>query len=144
MVSRLDTHSKQAVFGRRINEQRGAAGHSRLRHPGLRAHTRTPAHTDLFLPPKHVERFPHLSWAEAMNDLSERVHLEDETLRMNEAGAPNSRLTTRRRLGPLDQMDLQHYACLHQVPRSSGASQKRTITSYPQKRLDLRLGLTLS
>ncbi len=89
----------------------------------------------------------NLAWGESMNDLTEQVHLEDETLRMNEA--ERVKFQAENAEGkvsgpPLDQMDaFQHYACLYikylQIFRSLSDAYDNIV--HPQKRLDLRLVL---
>ena len=89
----------------------------------------------------------NLNWQEAMGDLQEQVHLEDETLEMNLD--QRAKFQTENSEGkssgpPVDQMDaFQHYACLYikylQIFRQLDAAFDNLV--HPQKRLDLKLVL---
>jgi hypothetical protein len=89
----------------------------------------------------------YLQWQEAMGDLQEQVHLEDETLEMNLD--QRAKFQTENSEGkssgpPVDQMDaFQHYACLYikylQIFKQLDAAFDNLV--HPQKRIDLRLVL---
>lgn len=86
-----------------------------------------------------------MQWSEAMADLQEQVHLEDETIEMNldqRAVFQKDNSEGKTSGPPVDQMDaFQHYACLYikylQIFRSLDAAFDNLV--HPQKRIDLRL-----
>ena len=88
-----------------------------------------------------------MQWQEAIADLQEQVHLEDETLEMSLDQRAKFQIENEegKSSGPsVDQMDaFQHYACLYikylQILRSLDAAFDNLV--HPQKRLDLRLVL---
>ena len=83
----------------------------------------------------------NLEWQEAMNDLQEQVHIEDETWQMTQEELVE---WTSAAKVPVDQIDaFQHYACLYikylQIMRQLDGTYDDIV--HPQKRLDLRLVL---
>jgi IQ and AAA domain-containing protein len=89
----------------------------------------------------------NMLWQEAMADLQEQVHLEDETIEMNleeRANFQKDNSEGKTSGPPVDQMDaFQHYACLYikylQIFRSLDSAYDNLV--HPQKRIDLRLVL---